>query len=101
MSLISDAPTRDKTLAKGRAPPLCKGLRERCMGGAPSFTFDPHSFLKHPEKIGSSAFAALVSLQAKILAQSVLLCSAACPCLCHDAKPCSRVARLLTKTRFI
>ena len=68
MSLISDAPTRDKTLAQRRAPPLCKGLRVRCMGGAPSFTFDPHSFLKHPGKIGSSAFAALVSLQAKILA---------------------------------
>ena len=68
MSLISDAPTRDKTLAQRRAPPLCKGLRVRCMGGAPSFTFDPHSFLKQPEKIGSSAFAALVSLQAKILA---------------------------------
>ena len=68
MSLISDAPTRDKTVAQKRAPPLCKGLRERCIGGAPSFTFDPHSFLKQPEKIGSSAFAALVSLQAKILA---------------------------------
>ena len=68
MSLISDEPTPDKTLAQRKAPPLCKGLRVRCMGGAPSFTFDPHSFLKHPEKIGSSAFAALVSLQAKILA---------------------------------
>jgi hypothetical protein len=101
MSLISDAPTRDKTVAQKRAPPLCKGLRERCIGGAPSFTFDPHSFLKHPEKIGSSAFAALVSLQAKILAQSVLLYSAACLCLCNDAQPCSRVARLLTKSRFI
>ena len=78
MSLISCAPTRDKTLAqRTKAPPICKGLRVRCMGSAPSFTFDPHSFWKHQEKIGSSAFAALVSLRAKILTQfclAVLCC---------------------------
>ena len=80
MSLNSQAPTRDQTLAQRRAPPLCNGLRVRCVGGAPSFTFDPHSFFKHQQKIRSSAFAALVSVQAKILTQPALLCYAACPC---------------------
>ena len=41
MSLISHTLTRDKTLALRRAPPLCRGLRVRCMGGAPSSKRSP------------------------------------------------------------